>query len=103
MMSRRHSDLDNDHVPAPDADTMYVSGYDGCIHRVSLSTGEHRQVTSDDPNRSMYHFLHGVSPDNSELAFVGVEPGEHGPWGPANIFTLPSDGTADSGTLGRRW
>jgi hypothetical protein len=85
-------DLNNDHVPSPDADTMYVSGYDGHIHRVSLSTGEHRQVTSDDPNRPMHHFLHGVSPDNSELAFVGVEPGENGPWGPANIFTVPSDG-----------
>ena len=89
-MSRRHSDLDNDHVPAPDADTMYVSGYDGHIHRVPLSTGEHRQVTSDDPNRSMYHFLHGVSPDDNELAFDGVEPGQHGPLGPAHIFTIQS-------------
>ena len=31
-------DLNNDHVPAPDGDTMFVSGYDGHIHRVALST-----------------------------------------------------------------
>lgn len=85
-------DLNNDHVPAPDEDTMFVSGYDGHIHRVALSTGEHRQVTSDDPERPMYHFLHGVDPHNDEIAFVGVEPGTDSPWGPANIFTMPSDG-----------
>jgi Tol biopolymer transport system component len=85
-------DLNNDHVPAPDGDTMFVSGYDGHIYRVALSTGEHHQVTSDDPDRPMNHFLHGVSPDGHEIAFVGVEPGANGPWGPANIFTMPSDG-----------
>jgi TolB protein len=84
--------LNNDHVPAPDGDTMFVSGYDGHIHRVALSTGEHRQVTSDDPERPMHHFLHGVDPHGDEIAFVGVEPGTDSPWGPANIFTMPSDG-----------
>ena len=71
-------DLNNDHVPSPDGDTMFVSGHDGHIHRVALSTGEHRRVTSDDPDRPMRHFLHGVSPDGRELAFVGVEPGPDG-------------------------
>ena len=85
-------DLNNDHVPAPDEDTMFVSGYDGHIHRVALSTGGHRQVTGDDPERPMYHFLHGVDPNRDEIAFVGVEPGADSPWGPANIFTMPSDG-----------
>lgn len=85
-------DLNNDHLPAPDEDTMFVSGFDGHIHRVALSTGEHRQVTSDDPERPMKHFLHGVDPHNDEIAFVGVEPGADSPWGPANIFTMPSDG-----------
>src|SRR5262249_47013778 len=54
--------LNNDHVPAPDGDTMYVSGYDGHIHRVVLSTGETSQVTPRDSDVRRFHFLHGVSP-----------------------------------------
>lgn len=84
--------LNNDHVPSTDGDTMFVSGYDWHIHRLSMSTREHHRVTQDDPNRPMFHFLHGVSPDGNELAFVGVEPGATSQWGSANIFTISSTG-----------
>lgn len=91
----RLPDLNNDHVLAPgDTDVMYVSGFDWHVHRLSLATAEHHQVTQDDPSRPMRHFLHGVSPDGSELAYVGVEPGADGPWGAANIFTIPVAGGA---------
>jgi len=85
-------DLNNDHVPGPSTDVMYVSGFDWHIHRVKMRTGESVQVTRDDPARPMYHFLHGVNPMGTELAFVGVEPGPDGPWGTANIFTIPAGG-----------
>ncbi len=85
-------DLNNDHVPAPDPDVMFVSANDWHIHRAILSTGATSRVTAHDPSRPMLHFLHGVSPDGETLAFVGVEPGPGGPWGSANIFTIPSAG-----------
>ena len=85
-------DLNNDHVPAPDPDVVFVSAYDGHIHRATLSTGATERITTIDPKRPMFHFLHGVSPDGTTLAFVGVEPGPTGVGGSANIFTLPSAG-----------
>lgn len=84
--------LNNDHVPGPDGDTMFVSGYDWHIHRTSLSRGVHEQITRDDPERPLRHFLHGVSGDGQELAFVGIEPRGDNPWGDANIYTMPAAG-----------
>lgn len=87
--------LNNDHVPGPDCRPFYVSGYDWHIHAVDFDTGETRQVTRDDPDRPMFHFLHGVSPSGDELAFVGIEPaGPDNLWGPANIYTVASSGGA---------
>jgi hypothetical protein len=88
-------ELNNDHVPAPDGDTMYVSGYDGHIHRVVLSTGETSQVTSHDSATQRYHFLHGVSPEGDELAYVGIEP-DHTGWGSGNIYTIATSGGAST-------
>lgn len=84
--------LNNDHVWGVDGDTMFVSGMDLHIHRVSLSTGEHERITPDYDDRRRYHFLHGVSPDGTALAYTGVEPTGDDPWGPANIFTIPVTG-----------
>ena len=60
----------------------------------TLSTGAAERITAHDPNRPMFHFLHGVNPDGTTLAFVGVEPGPTGAEGSANIFTVPSGGGA---------
>ncbi len=87
-------DLNNDHVPAPDRNVVFLSAYDGHIHRATLSTGATEQITTHDPNRPMLHFLHGVSPNGATLAFVGVEPGPTGAGSSANIFTIPSSGGA---------
>ncbi len=85
-------DVNNDHVPGADPDVMFVSCFDWHLHRVSLPARTFVTVTAEDPARPMYHFLHGVSPDGGELAFVGIEPDPDGPWGRANIFTVPSSG-----------
>ena len=85
-------DLNNDHVPGPDPDTVYVSGYDWHLHRVSLSERTSARITAPDPDRMLFHFLHGVSPDGEELAFVGLELGSEGSPPLANIFTMPSSG-----------
>jgi Tol biopolymer transport system component len=81
-------DVNNDHVQGVDGDTMFVSCWDGHLYRVTLSARTSTRITTG----AMYHFLHGVSPDGSELAFVGIEPGVDGRWSSANIFTVPSDG-----------
>ncbi|WP_439533546.1 TolB family protein [Polymorphobacter sp.] len=84
--------LNNDHVPAPGGGAMFVSGYDWHIHRLSLPDGRHEQVTQDHPDQPLRHFLHGVSFDGTELAFVGIAPRGDDPWGPANIYTMNSTG-----------
>lgn len=84
--------LNNDHVPGPDGSSIFVSGYDWHIHRLSLLDGTHAQVTCECPDRPLRHFLHGVSFDGSQLAFVGIEPKGEDPWGPANIYTMAAAG-----------
>ena len=86
-------DLNNDHCVHPlEPATLFVSCFDWHLYRVGLRSGTFERVTADDPDRAILHFLHGVSPDGDELAFVGVEPGEGTIFGPANIFTVPSSG-----------
>jgi hypothetical protein len=84
--------LNNDHVAGVERDTMFVSGFDGHLHRVDLEARTSVQVTADDPARPMFHFLHGVSPDGKELAFVGLELQPDGAPQHANIFTISSSG-----------
>ncbi|MDH6268838.1 TolB protein [Rhizobium sp. SG_E_25_P2] len=94
----QHFDIDglpfvnNDHVPAPDGKTLYVSCYDWRIHGVSIETRDHWLVSRDEPSSPLRHFLHGVSPNGKELAFVGVESSPVSPWGAANIYTMDIGG-----------
>ena len=89
--------LNNDHVLDPDGEHVYVSADDGHIYRASLAGGDATRVTSDD---GRLHFLHGVSPDGSTLAYVGIEPGVAGTWGAGDIWTIPAVG-GDSRALTR--
>ncbi|CAI9400581.1 TolB family protein [Aestuariimicrobium sp. T2.26MG-19.2B] len=64
-------DLNNDHVLDPDGRHIFVSDSGTRhIHRADLTTGEQVQVTGDDDG--LWHFLHGVSPDGREIAWVGL-------------------------------
>ncbi|MCO8274052.1 hypothetical protein M1L60_25970 [Actinoplanes sp. TRM 88003] len=82
-------ELNNDHVPAPKGNTIYMSANDGHIYAASLSGGPGRRVTHADHR----HFLHGVSPDGATLAYVGVEPDD---WSTASLRTIGVDGTGGS-------
>jgi TolB protein len=62
-------DLNNDHVLDPDGTHIYMSAADRHIYRGELSGGAVEQVTPDD---GYWHFLHGVSPDGSRLAYVQI-------------------------------
>ncbi|MGJ6980846.1 biopolymer transporter Tol [Aestuariimicrobium soli] len=64
-------DLNNDHVLDPDGEHVFVSDSGTRqIHRVNLASGEQVRVTGDD--EGLFHFLHGVSPDGAEIAWVGL-------------------------------
>jgi TolB protein len=59
--------INNDHVLDPDGERIYLSADDGHIYRGALVGGPVERVTPDD---GAWHFLHGVSPDGSRLAYV---------------------------------
>ena len=62
-------ELNNDHVLDPDGEHIYMSAMDGHIYRGALAGGGVDRVTLEDGN---WHFLHGVSPDRSRLAYVEI-------------------------------
>lgn len=88
------ADLNNDHVLSPDGETIYVSSADGHLYAVAVAGGSPRRITNDH-GLDFTHYLHGVSPDNMMLAYVGVEPYQGVPGGYRNIFTIPTAGGPD--------
>jgi TolB protein len=86
--------LNNDHVPDPDGQHIYISTHDDWqIWRAPLAGGAAVRVTRDD---NLLHFLHGVSPDGSQLAFVGVQAEISGTafrFLSAEICTVSADGS----------
>lgn len=69
-------EINNDHVLDPDGVHIYLSAADGHIYRAGIGGGSVSRVTSDE---HVWHFLHGVSPDGTRLAYVRMtsfqEPG----------------------------
>jgi Tol biopolymer transport system component len=82
-------DLNNDHVLAPDGAAIFLSANDGHIYRASLAGGAATRITEED---GTFHFLHGVSPDGRELAYVSIEAGDFTQ--PGRLMTIASDGGA---------
>lgn len=90
------AEINNDHVISPDGGTAYVSSEDGHIYAVSLDGGSPaapRRVTNDN-GANFRHYLHGVSPDGTMLAYIGLT-AENGPV-LTNVFTVPAAGGPDS-------
>jgi Tol biopolymer transport system component len=89
-------DANNDHVLAPDGRTIYISSRDGHLYAAPVAGGARRRITNEHPpERPRRHFLHGVSPDGTTLAYVGVEPARGDPSALKNIFTIPAAGGVD--------
>jgi len=87
-------ELNNDHVLAPDGDVIYVSANDWHIYAASVSGGKARRITHDHDGRM--HFLHGVSPDGTTLAYIGLQPTGDDAWPAGNVFTISVDGTRET-------
>lgn len=91
------ADINNDHVISPDGLTAYVSSEDGHLYAVDLAAGatcgaEPRRV-SNDHGANFKHYLHGVSPDGSWLAYIGLTLGDGQVR--TNVHLVPSAGGAD--------
>lgn len=84
--------INNDHVVSPDGRTVYVSANDGHIYAAPIEGGAGRRVTND-RGEGFRHYLHGVSPDGTTLAYIGLE--WVGEKRITNVWTIPAAGGAD--------
>ena len=86
----------NDHVLSPDGTTIYFSA-GGHIYAVPFAGGTPRRVSNEHPaGESFKHFLHGISPDGTTLAYVGVNAVGGDPWGRMDLYTVPASGGPDT-------
>jgi Tol biopolymer transport system component len=79
-------DLNNDHVLAPDGQTIFLSANDGHLYHVPLTGGVPIKVSSDQ-GAGYRHYLHGISPDGETLAYVAYTPGPV-----MRLATMPAKG-----------
>lgn len=92
--------VNNDHVLAPDGSAVYASGNDFHVWEVPLGSapdggaaaGAPRRITPEDGG---LHFLHGVSPDGTTLAYVHLRLEGEDWWAAATIRLIGVDGTGD--------
>lgn len=84
--------LNNDHVLHPSEDRVFVSANDFHVYEAPLGGGAARRITSED---GPLHFLHGVSPDGTTLAYVRLEPAGDDLWASATIHEIGVDGSGD--------
>jgi len=87
------TELNNDHVLSPDGSIVYVSSDDGHLYAVGLETGESLRV-SNNRGENFRYYLHGISPDGGQLAYIGLEVVGDGTYR-TNVFTIPAAGGAD--------
>lgn len=85
--------LNNDHVIAPDGQSIFVTAYDGHLYVLPFAGGVPTRV-SRETERGLRHYLHGISPDGATLAYVGMD---RTPEGVATtwICTMASAGGSD--------
>ncbi|WP_344176377.1 biopolymer transporter Tol [Kribbella lupini] len=79
--------INNDHVVSPDGATVYVSAEDG--HLYAVTAGVARRV-SNDRGEGFRYYLHGISPDGSQLAYIGMDSARN-----TNVWTIPAAGGDD--------
>jgi TolB protein len=79
--------INNDHVLDTPRGLVYLSANDGHLYVAPIEGGPATRVTHDS---SRYHFLHGVSPDGTTLAFVDLPRGNFS--SPGRLALIPAAG-----------
>jgi Tol biopolymer transport system component len=87
------TELNNDHVLSPDGSIVYVSSDDGHLYAVSLAGEAAPRRVSNDRGPDFRYYLHGISPDGTQLAYIGLEIRPDGVR--TNVFTIPAAGGPD--------
>lgn len=88
-------DLTCDHAISRDGRWIYITSEDGHIYRLPFDGGTPVRVSNDRPAAYRFrHFLHGISPDGTLLAYVGLE--THGARRMTRIWTIPAAGGDDN-------
>ena len=89
------ANINNDHILSPNGRIIYFSAA-GHLYRVSFEGGDPVRISNEHPAERQYsYWLHGVSPDDTLLAYVSVEPEGDEPRGRRNLATIPVAGGAD--------
>jgi TolB protein len=89
-----HAPANNDHVLSPDGRTIYFSTDDGCLLAVPFEGGLPRRVSNLHPAEAEFrYYLHGVSPDGGQLAYVGLQ--KQGDGFEYGLYLVPAQGGAD--------
>jgi len=87
--------VNNDHVLSPDGARVYFSAQ-GHLYVVAVKGGPARRISNTHPPQQQYsYWLHGVSPDETTLAYVSVEPEGDQPRARRNLATIPAAGGPD--------
>ncbi len=86
----------NDHILSPDGKTIYFSA-GAHLYAVPFEGGQPRRVSNEHPSATAFkYFLHGVSPDDKTLAYVGVSAVGDDPWGRLDLYSIPTVGGPDT-------
>ena len=96
-----HAAANNDHVLSPDGRTVYFSTNDCRLLAVPFEGGVPRRVSSEALVETGFHYyLHGVSPDDALLAYVGLRAAADGVGGyEYGLYTVPTQGGEDRALL----
>lgn len=89
--TRALPDVNNDHVLSPDGNEIFASANDWHIYRLPRRGGTAERITSG-PG---LHFLHGISPDGSTLAYVRIDPHSADPMVSGRVHLIGTDGHDD--------
>jgi TolB protein len=79
--------VNNDHLIDGARGVMYLSANDGHLYSAPLGGGTAVRITH---NPGRYHFLHGISPDGTTLAFVEIPAGDFA--APGRLALIASTG-----------
>ncbi len=87
-------DNNNDHLVSADGSTLYCSSeVGGHLFAVPFEGGTPRQISNERPS-PFGHFLQGISPDGSTIAYTGAEERDGRAFA-QSLYTIPVAGGAD--------